>query len=604
MESTDDKRDEDTEAGESDAAEGQSDQQAAASRTEVGQGARDAVVDDFLARIPEDELRYLAPYFATVHRLATREKAVIEKFDGTYAIIRQQGLIESYVVVVRNGAASDELLKHFLRTKFGHARVVVLTGGAADVESKRMKKIKPVMTSSHVGLVHVDDASAIWAHRAREVEKALTQEPLTPPTKEQLDAVLDRSEIQREEVESRHGEARDFAAVLKARKPVATYGLMALIGVFFAMEFLFGGVESIPVLARMGAHVSSRMSDENEWYRGLSVALLHRGYLHAFFNVYVLFILGSMTERVLGTHRFLILFVTAAAGGSFATFMREDVPLSVGASGAVWGILAAQAILAWFGRGILPEAMLAPARRAATFNLVANIFVSTLPSVDWTAHLGGGVVGAVLVGTGLLTYGLPRADAAEETTRTPVWTKAVAVFLALLFVGCGAFALWNGRAWELRSMEQQTVHVASAGYSLRLPTNLYAPPTVRTDSETGDVSVSFGVPLLDAQAGDVQRLPLPPSANGVEAFVNASTLALQGLEVPNATPMGDVERLEIDGRVAIQRQLRFPNGATLTKAFLVSPTDVVIVEFVQWPGLQTTTALEIAKSVTPTPVRK
>lgn len=556
-----------------------------------------ALVDD----IPEDEVPFFANYLAAVHRLATREKAVIEKLGGTYAIIRQRGLIESYVVVIRNGALSDELLHHFLRTKFGHARVVVLTGGETEAEVKRLKKIKPLMTSSHVGLVHVDDAGAVWAQRAREVEKALTQAALEPPTKAQLDAVLKRSEEQREEVETRQGEARDFVAVLKARKPVATYGLIGLIGIFFAMEFAFGGVESIPVLARMGAHLSSRMTDENEWYRGLSVALLHRGYLHAFFNAYVLFILGSMTERVLGTHRFLILFVAAAAGGSFATFLREDVPLSVGASGAVWGILAAQAILAWFGRGILPDAMLAPARRAATFNLVANIFVSTLPSVDWTAHLGGGLVGAVLVGSGLLTRGLPRAEAAEETTRTPIWIRAAAVVVTLLFLGCGAFALWNGRAWELRSMEQERVHVAGAGYSLLLPTNLYAPPTTRADVETGETSVTFGVPLLDAQAGEVQLRHLPAGAGAadVEALVNESTTALEGLEIPNAKAVGKVQRLTIDGRIAIQQQWAFPTDVTLTKAFLFSPTEAVIVEFVQWPGLQTTTALEIAKSVKP-----
>ncbi|MBM4394929.1 MAG: rhomboid family intramembrane serine protease [Deltaproteobacteria bacterium] len=82
----------------------------------------------------------------------------------------------------------------------------------------------------------------------------------------------------------------------------------------------------------------------------LTIVLLHDGLLHLFFNMLVLFSLGPVVERGLGTKRFLLLYMVATLAGSllfvavgYATG-RPDVP-AVGASGAVFGVIAAFSIL-------------------------------------------------------------------------------------------------------------------------------------------------------------------------------------------------------------------------------------------------------------------
>lgn len=130
---------------------------------------------------------------------------------------------------------------------------------------------------------------------------------------------------------------------------------------------------------------------EGEWWRMITVVLLHAGLLHVGFNMLITYQLGPQLERQLGSVSFLSLFLASAASGSmFAYFIGPDAA-GVGASGAVFGLVGA-----W----------LAPAVRRRTtawgrqlLNQLGGLVIINaaipfiVPRVSWQAHLGGLVAG-------------------------------------------------------------------------------------------------------------------------------------------------------------------------------------------------------------------
>lgn len=216
-------------------------------------------------------------------------------------------------------------------------------------------------------------------------------------------------------------EQREFATLLNARKPVATYAVLGLIGATFALQFLAGsGSVGAPVI-EMGA-LAHDLVMQGEWWRLASVTLLHGSVMHVAFNGYVLYALGSLIERLLGSSRFLVLYVVSGVAASCGSLLL-NVGVSVGASGAIWGLLGALAALSFGPNQLLPASVRKGAKRATIVNLGLNTLVSFLPRVDWAAHFVGGAAGALLLMSGLL---LPRT-AHSVPTDSAGWRTAAAV---------------------------------------------------------------------------------------------------------------------------------------------------------------------------------
>jgi membrane associated rhomboid family serine protease len=125
-----------------------------------------------------------------------------------------------------------------------------------------------------------------------------------------------------------------------------------------------------------------------EWWRLITAAFLHGGLLHILFNMYALYLLGPAIERVLGSARFLVLYLVAALGGSAASFaFGSPASISVGASGAIFGLMGALLIVGQrFRRDVTEVLVLLGVNFAIGF---------VVPSIDWRAHLGGAVAGAL-----------------------------------------------------------------------------------------------------------------------------------------------------------------------------------------------------------------
>lgn len=128
---------------------------------------------------------------------------------------------------------------------------------------------------------------------------------------------------------------------------------------------------------------------DGEVYRLLTSAFLHGGVLHLLLNMYALYLFGPHLEAMLGRLRFTALYVVSALGGSALSyaFSAPNQP-SLGASGAVFGLLGAFLVVS---RKLRRDTTSVLVLLALNFG-----YGFLVPRIDWRAHLGGLVAGALV----------------------------------------------------------------------------------------------------------------------------------------------------------------------------------------------------------------
>ncbi|GAA1966172.1 rhomboid family intramembrane serine protease [Kitasatospora viridis] len=161
---------------------------------------------------------------------------------------------------------------------------------------------------------------------------------------------------------------------------------------------------------------------DGQYYRLLTAVFLHTAPLHVGSNMLALWWVGPNLERVLGRLRFLALYlVSGLAGSALVYLVSGSLVASLGASGAIFGLFGATAVL--FRAARQP---LGPVVALIVFNLVITFSV---PGIDWRAHIGGLVAG-VLTGIGLMHA--PRANRNLVQAGTVVLMLAVVVGMVLV----------------------------------------------------------------------------------------------------------------------------------------------------------------------------
>lgn len=197
-------------------------------------------------------------------------------------------------------------------------------------------------------------------------------------------------------------------------KPIVTYVLMGVTVLFY----LVGMIPGIGDTVRGYLAFNGVLAYAQPW-RLVTVTLVHASIWHIALNMLALWALGRSLEPLLGRGRFLTLYLLSAVGGSVLTALLAPTQWVVGASGAVWGLLGAMFIIGrHIGANVTGIAVI----------LGLNLVLSFLPgsNVAWQAHIGGGLVGALI---GLI---FARTRAIRQR-RTQIWL--------LVAVGVGLIAL-------------------------------------------------------------------------------------------------------------------------------------------------------------------
>jgi membrane associated rhomboid family serine protease len=168
-------------------------------------------------------------------------------------------------------------------------------------------------------------------------------------------------------------------------KPYVTWTLIGFTVAIFVVQ-LAAGINSVAEDFGMWPF---GIALYGEWWRLMTAAFLHGSWLHIAFNMYVLFVLGPTLERALGHARFIVLYLVAALGGSVASYAFSDPrTVSVGASGAIFGLMGALIVAGRRMRWDITQVLVL---------LGLNVIIGFLsPEVDWRAHFGGLVIGALV----------------------------------------------------------------------------------------------------------------------------------------------------------------------------------------------------------------
>lgn len=222
--------------------------------------------------------------------------------------------------------------------------------------------------------------------------------------------------------------------------PVTTAIIALNVAVFLAVEVTGGTTDRN--LLRWGAEYGP-FTLSGQWWRMLAATFLHAGYAHIGVNMFSLWSIGPLVEKLSGRWAYLLLYLSCGLGGSLASLWWHPMGSSVGASGAIFGI--AGALLALLFLKHLPIQ-----REWVTRNLVIlSLFVffnlvygAKKGGIDNAAHVGGLITG-LLIGATLVTVFEPRNSALRRYAAFPVF--AVVLIGGTALVHRGAVAMMEYR---------------------------------------------------------------------------------------------------------------------------------------------------------------
>lgn len=214
-----------------------------------------------------------------------------------------------------------------------------------------------------------------------------------------------------------------------APKLIVTKALVALnILVFLYVSWKGGRINSpsSDLLLELGANHGGKIFS-GEWWRLFTSMFLHGGLTHLAFNMYALWIIGSIVEKLFGWFGYTVIYFVAGVGGSMLSLYNHSAnTVGVGASGAVFGIFGALVSYAYFKR--MPRVIASGILKNAAFMIVLNLAIGlSIPQIDNSAHIGGcitGLIVAFFIGQDL--------SKVNERKRTLVSLTVVGVFLVLV----------------------------------------------------------------------------------------------------------------------------------------------------------------------------
>ncbi|MCW2989989.1 MAG: rhomboid family intrarane serine protease, partial [Solirubrobacterales bacterium] len=208
-----------------------------------------------------------------------------------------------------------------------------------------------------------------------------------------------------------------------------TFALIAINVIAFLASGQFGvqggsGTKLYTDLALFGPAIDIG----HEYWRLVTGGFLHAGLLHIGFNMYLLYILGQMLERTVGSVRFAFLYFAALLAGSAGALVITPDAFTVGASGAVFGLMGATFLeMRHRGGNPMEGGVFGSIGGLILINLV---FSFTFNGISVGGHIGG------LIGGGLVALAYQQAD----RLRQPLLAYAGAVAVAVAAAAIGIVA--------------------------------------------------------------------------------------------------------------------------------------------------------------------
>ncbi len=186
------------------------------------------------------------------------------------------------------------------------------------------------------------------------------------------------------------------------RRAPVTLGLLVINSAVFAIMLAAGAGlwhTSNSVQLAWGANFGPATQD-GQWWRLLSAMFLHFGVVHLALNMWALWDVGRLVERLYGRPRFLLLYLASGAIGNLLSLaVQGNQAVSGGASGAIFSLYGALLVFLWRERRHVERGEFRWFFAAASaFSLFALFMGQVVPGIDNAAHIGGLLAGALLGG--------------------------------------------------------------------------------------------------------------------------------------------------------------------------------------------------------------
>ena len=173
---------------------------------------------------------------------------------------------------------------------------------------------------------------------------------------------------------------------LPASTPRVTYAILAVTVVAYLIQLLTQYIYGYDLAVELGAKANDAIRAGQLW-RFFTPMLLHGSILHIGFNMYALYIFGIGLERRYGHGRFLLLYILSGFAGAVFSFLFSSA-YSIGASGAIFGLVAAEGIFLIQNRKLFGSRARG-ALNNVIFVVAINLFLGLQPGIDNWGHIGG-----------------------------------------------------------------------------------------------------------------------------------------------------------------------------------------------------------------------
>ncbi len=216
-------------------------------------------------------------------------------------------------------------------------------------------------------------------------------------------------------------DAKKVEEVFKNKGSYFTYFLIALNVIFFFVPLMFGQYDDL--LNSFCVHGPSIRA--GQYYRILTGIFLHGSVWHLFFNCYALYVIGSQIENFLGRFKYILIYFFSGIMGSLFSIIFGGSGSSIGASGAIFGLMGALLYFGYYYRVYLGNVV----RTQILPLIILNLGIGFLmPGIDNFAHIGG------LVGGTMLTMALGVKDKSTTFEKTNGWIIVGIFTLFILYV--------------------------------------------------------------------------------------------------------------------------------------------------------------------------
>lgn len=184
-------------------------------------------------------------------------------------------------------------------------------------------------------------------------------------------------------------DAAQLEETFKQKTPYVTYFLIALNCIFFFVPIFLNQYDVVVNLLKTnGPKIRA-----GEYYRLFTGMLMHGGIFHLFFNCYALYVIGRQIESFLGKYKYIIIYIFSGLTGALLSITLNGHSSSIGASGAIFGLLGAMLYFGYYYRVYLGNVVKSQILPIVMLNLIIG-FMS--PGIDNYAHIGG-LIGGVII---------------------------------------------------------------------------------------------------------------------------------------------------------------------------------------------------------------